>query len=234
MTTPYTYHLFWQNLDVHYYGVRFAKNCSPDDLWVTYFSSSKYVKNLCQNYGPPDIIEIRKTFVNKEAAILWEAAVLKRLGAKQSTKWINKHNGDGQFIPTGRPSGFSHTDETKLKMSKSHAGSNKSKWSAERKKKLSDTKKQALARLTPSERCEYVKRSMNNSSAWTTARREKISKALTGKTQSAESKIKMSKSKKDLISKLSDDERALKFGYNKGKTWRMVDGKRQWFVREDV
>lgn len=55
--TPYTYHIAWTSIDKHYYGVRYAKNCHPSDLWQTYFTSSKHVKNTRERYGEPDIIE---------------------------------------------------------------------------------------------------------------------------------------------------------------------------------
>jgi len=60
----YTYCIGWTVNNVSYYGVRYAKNCHPSDLWVTYFTSSKFVKIHRENYGEPDIIKIRKTFGN--------------------------------------------------------------------------------------------------------------------------------------------------------------------------
>ena len=51
----YTYLLKFTNPEkdqkLFYYGVRFAKNSSPDDLFKTYFTSSKYVRELINKYG---------------------------------------------------------------------------------------------------------------------------------------------------------------------------------------
>lgn len=95
--TPYTYRIGWTKLDKHYYGVRFAKNCNPSDLWESYFTSSKYVKEFRKIHGEPDIIEIRKIFESSNAARVWENKVLKKIKAAQSDKWLNKTNGATDF-----------------------------------------------------------------------------------------------------------------------------------------
>ena len=41
---PYTYHIGWTEQNKHYYGVRMANECPPeDDLWTEYHTSS----NMC-------------------------------------------------------------------------------------------------------------------------------------------------------------------------------------------
>ena len=86
---PYTYLIGWTQHNKWYYGVRFSKKCNPNELWKTYFTSSKYVKDFRKKYGPPDIIQIRKVFASADAARIWEHKVLKRLRAKDLDKWIN-------------------------------------------------------------------------------------------------------------------------------------------------
>ena len=86
----YTYLIGWSKHNKYYYGVRYAKGCTPNELWVTYFTSSKYVKAFEKEYGKPDVIEIRKTFTDKRKAMLWEHKVLKRINATFSDKWLNK------------------------------------------------------------------------------------------------------------------------------------------------
>lgn len=108
--TPYTYHIAWTEQNKHYYGVRHSKSCHPNELWKTYFTSSKHVKAFRKRYGEPDLIEIRKTFDNSSVARMWEAKVLRRIKAAQSEHWLNKHNGDEIFYCTG------HSQETKQKM----------------------------------------------------------------------------------------------------------------------
>lgn len=90
----YTYHLYHVPTQSHYYGVRFIKGCSPDELWVKYFSSSKRVKTLIKEYGPCSFrVEVRRTFATGEEALLWENRVLTRLDAAHRPDWLNEHNG---------------------------------------------------------------------------------------------------------------------------------------------
>jgi hypothetical protein len=107
----YTYHIAWTSLDKHYYGVRYAKNCNPVDLWSSYFTSSKLVKQYREQYGEPDIVEVRKTFECPHKAKLWERKVLQRLNVLHNDKWINANIGGDQFIIS------KHSEETKKKMS---------------------------------------------------------------------------------------------------------------------
>ena len=88
---PYTYLIGWSNLDRWYYGVRFAKNCNPSDLWMSYFTSSKYVALLREEHGEPDIIQVRRTFKSAKQAVLWEDRVLHRLSVTQNPRWINRN-----------------------------------------------------------------------------------------------------------------------------------------------
>lgn len=90
MTIFYTYLIGWKKQNKFYYGVRFAKNCHPDDLWTTYFTSSKVVQSFRKEYGEPDIIEIRKTFSCSSKARKWEEKVLKKLKIFETNKWLNK------------------------------------------------------------------------------------------------------------------------------------------------
>lgn len=90
MHIPYTYLIGWTALNKFYYGVRYAKNCTPSDLWSTYFTSSAHVDAFVEIHGEPDIISIRRTFKNKNSAILWENRVLRRLKVTQSDAWINR------------------------------------------------------------------------------------------------------------------------------------------------
>lgn len=103
--TPYTYLIGWTELNKWYYGVRYCEKysrtciyktgCHPDDLWKTYFTSSKVVKQYREEYGEPDVIEIRKTFTSKEKAIKWEERVLQSLDVIHKEHWINNNNNGG-------------------------------------------------------------------------------------------------------------------------------------------
>lgn len=87
----YTYLVGWSKLNKFYYGVRYARNCNPSDLWKSYFTSSRFVKELRINYGEPDVIEIRKEFGDDaKSAKNWEDKVLIRLNVLKSDKWLNR------------------------------------------------------------------------------------------------------------------------------------------------
>lgn len=88
----YTYLIGWTVHDKWYYGVRFAKKSKHNELWTTYFTSSKYVKEFRAAHGEPDVIQIRKTFNSKEAAISWECTVLTRMDVIHNSRWLNRTN----------------------------------------------------------------------------------------------------------------------------------------------
>jgi hypothetical protein len=88
--TPYTYLIRWTQLNISYYGVRYAQDCDPGDLWNPYKTSSKYVAEFIARYGEPDVIQVRKTFTDVSVAQNWEHRVLKRARAVSSDKWLNR------------------------------------------------------------------------------------------------------------------------------------------------
>jgi hypothetical protein len=139
----YTYLIGWSKHDKFYYGARWAKDCSPDDLWNTYFTSSKHVKAFRKEHGEPDIIQVRTVFNDANKCKLHERKALEKLNVLKSDKWLNK-NINGMFLPTGPMSeehianrvasfkrtmqgrgtrtGTKHTSESIEKMRKAHAG----------------------------------------------------------------------------------------------------------------
>lgn len=91
--TPYTYRIGWAQTGMNYYGVRYAKNCRPSDLFVSYFTSSKHVKNYIKQHGIPDIIEIRKIFTSETRIVdaqTYEHRVLKKLKASARPDYLNR------------------------------------------------------------------------------------------------------------------------------------------------
>lgn len=90
MKNCYTYLIGWSDYNLFYYGSKFAKNSNPDKFWVTYFTSSKYVKQARQKFGEPDIIQIRKTFGEDSSKCYnWETKVLRRMKVKTNDLFIN-------------------------------------------------------------------------------------------------------------------------------------------------
>ena len=95
---PFTYVLMFKPTGQRYYGVRYAKNAHPSQLWATYFTSSKVIKNLLKEHGTEAFeVVVRRTFTSKESAVIWESKVLKRLNASHNENWFNQINGDANF-----------------------------------------------------------------------------------------------------------------------------------------
>lgn len=90
MTTPYTYLIGWKEHNLWYYGVRYARGCNPSELWIEYFTSCKRMNSIREQYGEPNVIQIRKTFSDRRSAIEWEHKVLRRMKVIHNNQWINK------------------------------------------------------------------------------------------------------------------------------------------------
>jgi len=100
MNNYYTYLIGWSSINRWYYGCQYGKNSNPNNLWTNYFTSSKVVKDCRTKYGEPDIIEVRKTFSDKNKCLDWEHRVLEKLNVSEQIKWLNKKSGTGKSITT--------------------------------------------------------------------------------------------------------------------------------------
>lgn len=139
---PYTYLIGWSVHNKWYYGVRFADynekdTANPSELWVTYFTSSKHVQKFREENGDPDIIQVRKTFPNKESARLWEHKVLRRIKVTLREDFLNKS--DAISIPSqkGIPKPLGHSE----KIGNLHRGRKRSE---ETKRKISEAAKKRV------------------------------------------------------------------------------------------
>jgi len=102
MNVPYTYMVTFLPTNQKYYGVRFANGCSTEDLWNTYFTSSKTIHNLIKEHGTESFkFEIRQTFKNKDDALKWENRFLKKVNALHNPIFLNKNIGGQYFDSTG-------------------------------------------------------------------------------------------------------------------------------------
>jgi len=102
-TVPFTYCIRWTAHNKWYYGVKYSDGCSPKDLWTTYFTSSKYVKEFRTAYGEPDLIEIRKIFDSKTAARKWENKFLLKTKAGKNPNSLNMANAGSFGIKIFKP-----------------------------------------------------------------------------------------------------------------------------------
>ena len=122
---PYTYLVGWSKLDLWYYGVQYSKKANPQNLWRSYFTSSKYVRKAREQYGEPDVVEVRKTFTNKDSARLWEHKVLVRMKVRKDKRWLNQTDNLHHYnIEPKAPwnKGKSMSDEQKQKLSAINKG----------------------------------------------------------------------------------------------------------------
>lgn len=107
-TIPYTYSVTHKKTAIHYYGSRYSRGCSPDDLFKTYFTSCKIIHNLIKTEGISGfIIKIRKTFNDVFSCIAHENKFLKRIDARNNSKFFNRqnetiHTNDGFILITNK------------------------------------------------------------------------------------------------------------------------------------
>jgi hypothetical protein len=158
LNIPYTYLIGWSKLNKWYYGCRTSKTCHPDDLWITYFTSSKHVKKFREQNGEPDIVTVRRIFTNRSTAVQWEHKVLRRLNAAKRINFLNKTIGDGKYYNAGHPqterakqilrelkTGSKLSDEARKKISESKIGKKRGPMSAEQKAKISASRNVCLS-----------------------------------------------------------------------------------------
>jgi hypothetical protein len=110
--TPFTYCITFIPTGKRYYGVRYAKDCHPEQLWTTYFTSSVTIADLIKEHGKESFTsQVRKTFITAKQARSWETKFLTRISAAQSPEWLNGNNGSATFHST--PESVQKTKETK-------------------------------------------------------------------------------------------------------------------------
>ena len=96
--TPYTYLIHHTPTNTFYYGVRWknVRLCKTpeEDLWVSYFTRSKKVRQLIQKFGKDSFrYEIRKRFNDVSSARNWETKVLRRMRVLSKPNiWLNRTN----------------------------------------------------------------------------------------------------------------------------------------------
>jgi len=103
-------------------------------------------------------------------------------------------------------------------------------WSIESKEKLSKTKKQEFSELTTSEITNRMIKSCHSKESWTPQRIENMKKGMLGKKKTRTSKLladfecRRERGIQNMI-KAADNHR--------GKTWKIINGKRVWLSKEN-
>lgn len=165
--------------DKKYIGQKMFREC-----WKSYLGSGKYYKNAEKLYG-------KDKFTRKIIAIAYSDKELNEL----EDKFINNYNAveDENYYnlkPGGTASGYHHSDETKIKLSKANKGH---ETSIETRRKISNSIK--------------GERNPNYGKAMSSDQKLKISKAHIGKINTIETRKKISMANKGrIISKITRDK----------------------------
>lgn len=105
------------------------------------------------------------------------------------------------------------------------------RWSNQSKKKLSKTNKATLAKLSPEEKSQRMKNSCCAPESYTPQRIENMRKGMIGK--------KKTKTPKLLAAIEAKRERSIQnmlraANNHRGKTWKLIDGKRVWLSKDNI
>lgn len=91
MTQPYVYRLIDRVTGTQYIGVRYAKNCAPRELGVSYFTSSTRIKSVYRD----DSFRFEKQIIvtgSKEYVVRVEKSLLDFYDAVNSSQFYNRTN----------------------------------------------------------------------------------------------------------------------------------------------
>ena len=104
------------------------------------------------------------------------------------------------------------------------------RWSIDSKNKLSQTKKKELSILSKEECSARIKKSCSSPKSWTPGRIAKMKAGMTGKKKTKTPALlaaEEGRRNRTVLQKLKCGDS------NRGKTWKLVDGKRVWVNREN-
>ena len=203
--------LFRSKQNKWYYGVRFAKKCCPNDLWVTYFTSSNYVKKFREEYGEPDIIEVRKIFTCSQKAREWETKVIKRLNIVESDNWLNKTDNTNKFFHEGTRGDFSEEHRKNMSISAS-----KRKRSEDHLLKLHEGRRKSKNSIEHNEIIKKFQKERKESGYYETEDYKQLM---------SKSRLKIEKVKRKQIAKIAGKESSKKrkeSGYYKSEEWKEI------------
>jgi len=133
-----------------YYGYRAANKTSPeDDLWQHYFTSSKVIQELREQYSDDEFIAtVDKTFATAEEAFEYETKFLTENDCVKSDDWLNRqcfpmfNDNKGRKMPE-------RSEEHRRKLSEAAKGNKNRlgmKHTEESKKKMRESRRKAAAR----------------------------------------------------------------------------------------
>jgi hypothetical protein len=115
----YSYLLHHKPTNTFYYGVRWAKDCHPDEFWRTYFTSSKKNVPLLRTLFGDDSFEfeIRRVFKSGKKAADWEHKVLRRMRVLDKPDlWLNRTTNTSWLYDINPFKGKHHSNETRQRI----------------------------------------------------------------------------------------------------------------------
>lgn len=195
----YTYLIGWTKTNKWYYGVRYAEKSTNDDLWKTYFTSSRYVKDYRKQFGEPDVVQIRKIFCDPQIAIKCEDRVIRKLRLFENSNFLNKAYSGSIY----------YDDEVRAKIS-NHAKKPRSEaFKRARSKAMKQLWKQGIYANRPPQTEDHKRKN----SEGLKRRYAKTRHHSAGQTQSRESNKKRSQTLLQKNALLSRDEKRVKFAH---------------------
>jgi len=178
----YTYLIKCPN-DKSYYGYRSANETSPeDDLWKHYFTSSKVIAELREQYSDDEFIAtVDKTFETAQEAHEYETAFLTENDCVNSDDWVN----ESCFPMFQDNTGKKHTEEAKRKIGEARKG-----------KPLSDEHKKKLSRIFKGRKHTDEAKEKMRAKKLSEEHKKKLSEVNKGKKHTEETKRKISEARK--------------------------------------
>jgi hypothetical protein len=181
---PYTYLIKFTNPSsneiLFYYGVQYGKTANPSNLFKTYFTNSKKIKQLIKKYGLKCFsYEIRNRFPNEPyKALKWEQKVIRRLKMHQRHDFLNMGLGGKCYFLYGNDNP-SKREDVKEKISQSL-------------KRWFENNENPFKGKTHTEETKNIIGSKNKGKIHSTETRLKMSISKKGKPRTEETKQKMS------------------------------------------
>jgi len=182
-------------------GLKYLGKTVSKDPFL-YPGSGTYWKRHLIKHGNNVTTEILKECKTEKDVIYWGQYYSKLWNVVESNDWAN-------LIEEAGPGG---------------------RWGEKSKKKLSNTKKRELAKLTPEERKQRMLNSCCKSESYTAERIEKARLGTLGKKKTkTEAWLKNTPARIERIKQVG----TLAGAQHKGKTWKLINGKRVWLVKEN-
>jgi hypothetical protein len=102
---PYTYKITFTQLNhqyngFKYIGAKWAKGCNPETFWIKYFTCSRIIHELIEDFGKNSFTYkiIKSDYGSIEECVAHESNLLKEIDAQHNPIYFNACNGDGKFL----------------------------------------------------------------------------------------------------------------------------------------